>query len=104
MLILIEKNNNESYDEYDSWIDAIYDIPNETMESIKDRWLHEIHTEMNKFNIECNVHWPTHITLNSKNKSKRLHKKILKEFEINKWIQRTYKVKKIEFKTLKYIL
>lgn len=104
MLILIEKNNHESYDEYYSWVDAIYDIPNETMTSINKRWLDEIHNEMNKYDIECNLHYPIYISLNSINKSKRLHKKILKEFEINKWIERTYKVKKLEFKILKDIL
>jgi hypothetical protein len=104
MLILIKKDNGEPYDLYSSWIDAIYDIPDENIESVKKRWLEEIHSEMNKYNIECNLHWPTHITLNSKNKSKRLHKKILKEYEINKWIERTYNVKKLKFQELKDIL
>ena len=35
MLILIESDNGEQYDEYRDWISQIYDVPNETGETLK---------------------------------------------------------------------
>ena len=104
MLILIKKETCEIIGMSESWIDKIYDIPNETAESVNKRWLSEINAELKKYDIECSFHYPSIMSDKSKNKSGRLHRKILNEFEISNWIEKTYKVKSIHFNIIKILL
>ena len=48
MLILIEADNGEQYEDYQNWIEKVYDIPNHTNESLKKDYLDFIQKEMLK--------------------------------------------------------
>jgi len=100
MILLIEVDNGEQYEDFHSWIELIYDVnTSKTSAELQNEWKKEVVKKMEEASIEINPHW-LNIMETSKVKNKKLHKKILKENNFCSWIEKTYEVKEIKFETL----
>lgn len=95
LTLLIEVDNGEQYEEYQSWIEEAYEV--ETDKSAKDLesdWKKHVCDVMFEHKITVNPHW-FNIMTESKIKDHVLHKKLLHENSFLKWLKKTHKAKKI---------
>ena len=100
MLILIEADNGEQYEDYQNWIEKVYDIPNHTNESLQKDYLDFIQKEMLKSNIIVNPYYPRSIMIDSICQDKKLHRKILYKNNIYFYIEKILGATPVKFGTL----
>jgi hypothetical protein len=96
MILLIEENNGERWEDFHTWIAKVYDIPEENAEIVKSKYSEYLTSKMLESNIIINPHY-YNIMDYSLCKNKKTHKKILKEHNIYIWIENTYGVKPLDF-------
>jgi hypothetical protein len=104
MLILIEQNNGEQWEDYQHWIDRVYDIPEISSEIVQEKFSNFLVEKMMEANITINPHYFNMMEY-SVCKNKSIYKQIMKQHgSIYTWIEDTYKIQPLKFDTLKNII
>jgi len=97
MILLIEEDNGEQYEDYHKWVARAYDIATDcTADELDKAWKKEVAEIMLRHNIIVNPNY-LNIMEVSKIKNNKLHKKILKENDFYTWLELNHKVKEVKF-------
>lgn len=106
MILLVKDDNGEQWEDYDSWVESVYDIQTDkTADQLHDEWKQHVAKAMADQGITVNPTWVHQIMEDTTvkkvktggSKHLKLHKKILKENSFVSWLEATYKANKLTF-------
>ena|ERR1017187_666332 len=97
MILIIKNDNGEQWEDYHSWNEIVFDIDTVlTGEELKKEYNEHMVKLMAENRITVNPAY-LNIMMESKIKNKKLHAKILKEWDFVTWLKSTYTVTELKF-------
>ena len=98
MIVLIEHNNGESYEDYATWIERAYSV--NTKHDLKKKHVEFVVELFRELKIAVHPEWLNLLEGYINPKNTKLHKKIITDNKFESWLLSNYKCKLVEFQVV----